>query len=1850
MAYNPSHKLKGNIRAIRIALDFQKGKPVSEKDAETLKTYAGFGGIKAILNPVGSKEEWTAQKVSKEDLRLHGEIMALHGLLQQHYPDREYAEVVSSLKNSVLTSFYTPGIVPRVLYEILQKQGVPPKHLYEPSAGAGVFITEAVRAFPGLKSVTAVEKDRLTGAVLSALASTLPVAHTVHTMGLEETQGTDNGTFDLVVSNIPFGNFSVYDPAFPDKALSGKIHNYFFSKGLEKLSEGGILAYITTDAFLNSPSNEKAREYLFRRADLLAVAVLPDNLMQETGGTQAPNHLVVVQKNSTKHGLSRDEALLLQTKEEANEFGKYPVNAYIPEHPELITTDEVRPGKNQYGAAHQTVWMSGEIDGIDKRLSTILEKGLATRFNKEAFENSLRPRAQHVPDAEKPVFTLLPMPERAPVEEPVQLGLFDTEAAEDRSRAMDYISGMDQTVVQKQSARVIGMVKTREHPGHEILVLIAARQPGGKFYRYKLYSNVKELVFSANWMTSALLSYKLGQLSRDLTRYGHTYLYQGNPELKDTLILPLAAPVTIELPRPFYQNGTLTIHQGQVGHVSEVDHTQGKARLIANAKYDKDLDFYKAYVDLRDVYLEMQAGEAIDPKHLEKRYEDFLGRYGQLNQVANLHRIGHDETYGLMIAASLERRDGDNFVRSDVFLSRIQEAEKLFSTDDPDKALTRCLNGHGEVRLDFIAAVMDMTREEVIPVLGDRVYLNPGNGLWETADKYLSGNVLEKLRAAQQKVRETPGDQQLQRSLAAIQKVQPEPIPFELLDFNLGERWIPQKYYNRFASELFEVDTNVRYFPSLDTFKVICASRNAKVWREYAVTPISGRTTYGHTILEHALENTTPFFTREVEGADGKKTRVPDNEAIQLAHQKIESIRSAFAGWLHDLPGEEKKALETRYNETYNCYVLREYDGSHMEFPGLSRQALGIEDLYDSQKNAAWRIIQNRGALTDHEVGLGKTLTMIVASREMKRLGLIKKPAILALKSNVSDIAQTYQKAYPDARILAPGTGDFTPANRLRLFYEIQSNDWDCVIMTHDQFGKIPQSPEIQRAIFSQELENLEKDLETIKDLGGDISRRMRKGLEIRKANLEGRLQDVKSRIRQRKDEDIDFDSMGIDHLFVDESHMFKNLTFTTRHNRVAGLGNTQGSQKALNMLFAVRSLQERFQSDLNVTFLSGTPISNSLTEMYLLFKYLRPREMARQQIGNFDAWAAVFARKTTDFEFSVTGEIISKERFRHFIKVPELAMFYNEITDYKTARGIGLDKPELLEELVNIPPTPDQEVFIGKLMQFAKTGDARLIGRAPLSKSEDKARMLIATGYAKKMAADMRLIDPDYGDHPDNKINVCARKVADIYHETHEHRGTQIVFSDIGTPKSGEFNLYDALKDKLVQDFDIPAHEISFIHDWSDKKRPELFKKMNRGEIRILIGSTSKAGTGLNVQERVIAMHHLDIPWKPAELEQRNGRGARQGNLIAKIHYDNEVHNFIYAVEKSLDNYKFNLLKNKQTFISQMKSSTLHVRRIDEGAMDEQTGMNFSEYIAILSGDTSLLEKSKLEKKVAVLESLRSAHLKEVGRLRFRLEQLEEDKGKISRALDRLAKDEKLYRGQLKYTKNGAKANPIVLDGCKGNDPEEVGKYIIDRYLKWEPGKGEDTTQKIGSLYGFDLYIRRQKEALVKGDHIEYRHTNRFYAESPGTGLKYTYNKGHPNVDNPKISARHFLNAIDRVTRVTEQYQKQQKEVEKEIPQVAALVEKPFEKAKELQEVKQELSGLEREIAIRIQKDRISEEQPAHELNPNEGEKPGNGKKLNGHSIAIRKDAIPDQSTLRERITVYASRSRPNPGKGKRI
>ena len=1246
-------------------------------------------------------------------------------------------------------------------------------------------------------------------------------------------------------------------------------------------------------------------------------------------------------------------------------------------------------------------------------------------------------------------------------------------------------------------------------------------------------------------------------------------------------------------PRPF--NGMLEPHHRDGSMVLDASRNLGYLKDITpyGATFQPlDLTGYQKekamlYVSLRDSYERLYRYEAeyhdegsAQREALNTCYDEFVMRYGNLNAKQNVKLVMMDA--GGRDILSLERAEGGKFVKADIFERPVSfSVENHANVGSPEEALSASLNKFGTVNLDYMREITDSTEEELLDALKGRVFYNPLVTGYEIKDRFIAGNVIEKAERIEAWMGNNPESKRLpeiKQALDALKDAEPQRIAFEDLDFNFGERWIPTGVYAAYMSHLFGTDVKIAYSASMDEFSVACGYRTMKITDEFLVKGYY-RNYDGMHLLKHALHNTCPDMMKSI-GKDehGNDIKVRDSEGIQLANAKIDEIRNGFSEWLEEQSPQFKERLTTMYNRKFNCFVRPKYDGSHQTFPDLNLKGLasrGIQSVYPSQKDCVWMIKQNGGGICDHEVGTGKTLIMCIAAHEMKRLNLAHKPMIIGLKANVAEIAATYQAAYPNARILYASEKDFSTANRVRFFNNIKNNDYDCVIMSHDQFGKIPQSPELQQRILQAELDTVEENLEVLRQQGKNVSRAMLKGLEKRKYNLEAKLEKVEHAIKSRTDDVVDFKQMGIDHIFIDESHQFKNLTFNTRHDRVAGLGNSEGSQKALNMLFAIRTIQERTGKDLGATFLSGTTISNSLTELYLLFKYLRPKELERQDIRCFDAWAAIFAKKTTDFEFNVTNNVVQKERFRYFIKVPELAAFYNEITDYRTAEDVGVDRPHKNEILHHIPPTPDQEYFIKQLMEFAKTGDATLLGRLPLSETEEKAKMLIATDYARKMALDMRMIDSNYEDHPDNKASHCAKMIAEYYHKYDAHKGTQFVFSDLGTYQPGDgWNVYSEIKRKLTEDYGIPASEVRFIQECkTDKARKAVIDAMNAGTVRVLFGSTSMLGTGVNAQKRCVAIHHLDTPWRPSDLQQRDGRGVRAGNEIAKHFAGNNVDVIIYAVEKSLDSYKFNLLHCKQTFISQLKSGAMGARTIDEGAMDEKSGMNFSEYMALLSGNTDLLDKAKLEKRIASLEGERKSFNKGKRDSEFKLESKTGELRNNTAFIDAMTKDWNRFLSVVQTDKEGSRLNLVKVDGVDSTDEKVLGKRLQEIAKNATTG---GLYKAVGELYGFPIKVvseRILKEGLEFTD-------NRFVVEG---NYKYTYNNGHLAMADPIAAARNFLNALERIPSIIDQYKAKNEVLEKEIPQLQEIAGKVWKKEDELKQLKSELAALDRKIQLEL-------------------------------------------------------------------
>ena len=1634
MSYSKLKSLVANVEAIATAMKVRiDDRQATDEEKEVLSRYSGFGGIKDVLN-IGT--EHTVSDDVAEPIRKLQDLIGAY----PYYDDAMRQAVINSIKSSVLTAFYTPKFlvdaVTRQIHATFKDNCLQMSTFLEPSAGIGGFLPVSM---PGTRSY-AFEKDCLTGLILSLLYDEA----TTVTAGFETIadQHLEHESFDVIASNIPFGNFRVFDAEMWKKGgmyeQSAKtIHNYFFVKAMELLNEGGLLAFVAPRGIADTPGNKFVREYLVNHADLITALRLPDTLFMQTSGIEVGSDLLIFQKHSRKATLSLREKMFLQvSKEKVDTAGTMTDYANkIFTLPKTALATDSRIALNQFGKYVRKYQWLGDGNAMSQYLSALLKYDFDRYFRKALFAN-------HGQD-----------------NTPVQMSLF----------------GEPQTV------------------------------KGIRAYTEDMET----------WM----------------------------------------------------KNGAMVVFEGQVGTLrfrKSSRYTETAVDFVPVDEGKVNTDRAADYFPIRKVYFELSGREREEQKEcselrkqLNTLYDAFIAKWGFFHDNDNKEFILLDSlgtevfTIEMQVGRDIFKAD---VMREPVAFKKIDTAVTL----SPVEALASSLNFYGKVDMGYMAQATNKEEEEIIEALQGEIFYNPANGEWEHKGKFLSGNIIAKQEETLSFLPNLAGKEKewAEASAKALENTIPEPIPYEELDINMGERWIDTKLYADFASDLFGVGADVMYFDVNDTYLIRLQGYSPVAYNTYSV-----RNYNGEDLFVHALHDTVPEITKE-EYRNGSKIRVPDEEAMQEAAAKIQEIRDRFNRWLDDEPLEVRDELVRTYNERFNCYVRPHYDGSAQTFPGLSFELFPYKELYPSQKDAIWMIKQNGGGICWHEVGTGKTMIMCVAAYEMKRLGLVQKPLIIGLKANVHEIADTFRKAYPTAKVLYPGKEDFTPANRKEVFSKIKNNNWDCIILTHDQFSKIPQSEETMYDIFSEELADVERSLEVLEQSTMRYrSGRMQKGLETRKQNLEAKLAELQMKIDLRKDDTIDFRSMGIDHIFVDECHCYKNLMFQTRHTRVAGIGNAQGSQRAMNLLFAIRDIQRRTGKDLGATFLSGTVVVNALTELYVMFKYLRPRELKRQQVSCFDAWAAIFTKKAADYELNVTGTIKRKERFRTYIKVPELAMFLREITDYRTADMINLDVPDKNVRFLSHTPTIQQEEMIGRLVAFAHSGQWEDLGLdIPQPDNLDKAKMLVATNVARKMSLDMRLLGDKFTDDPNNKASICARTIYDYYVSSNANRGTQFVFSDLATYKPNEWNIYSDIKDKLVA-MGIPADEIQFIqYAKTERARKKLFADMNSGRVRVLFGSTSMLGTGVNAQERAVAVHHLEIPWRPADMEQRNGRAVRKGNTV-KLWGNNTVDVVIYGTEKTLDAYKFNLLKTKQMFINQINNGTIAVRRIDEDAMDEDNGMNFAEFVALLSGNTDLLEKTKLDNKIMQLEKEQAIFKKDRIRAERKIAANREDMTKAESAAARMTQD---WEYITSYT--GDRTTRLL--NLAQATAEETGRELHRISKTYRNG----AIGTIGTYAGLNLSVYSEYD--MGGTF--YRNT--FLVEGV-SGLKYRCGISGALPLGFVESSRYPQAALAKLPGMIEEQRQKIAKLESEIPALQGIIARKWSKADELARLKQECNALQHRI-----------------------------------------------------------------------
>ena len=1116
---------------------------------------------------------------------------------------------------------------------------------------------------------------------------------------------------------------------------------------------------------------------------------------------------------------------------------------------------------------------------------------------------------------------------------------------------------------------------------------------------------------------------------------------------------------------------------------------------------------------------------------LNEEYDTFTAKYGLLSSNANKRAFSQDSSYCLLTSLEFLDDKGNLKRKADIFTKRtIRRAETVTSVDTASEALAVSIGERAGVDLSYMAQLSGKTEEELTEELAGVIFKNPISEKWEPSDEYLSGNVREKLQIAKQFVEHRP---EYQVNVQYLEQVQPKDLDASEIEARLGATWISEDYITQFMAETFHTP---RYYVG-DKIKVQYAEVTGQ-WNVMGKSVDSYgnalvTSTYGtqranaYRLLEDALNLRDTKIYDTIQDADGEHRELNRKETM-LAQQKQELIKEEFKEWIFkDL--HRREDLCKIYNERFNSIRPREYDGSHIQFVGMNPEIT----LMPHQKNAVAHVLYGNNTLLAHCVGAGKTFQMIAAGMESKRLGLSQKNLYVVPNHLTEQWGSDFLRLYPGANILVATKKDFEPANRKRFCSRIATGDYDAVIIGHTQFEKIPLSKERQIAMLEQQIADITFSIEEAAHQAGQNY--TIKQLEKTKKSLQARMKKLND--QTRKDDVVTFEQLGVDRLFVDESHGFKNLFLYTKMRNVAGISQTD-AQKSSDMFMKCRYMDE-LTGGRGITFATGTPVSNSMTELYTIMRYLQYDTLMRMGMGHFDSWAATFGETVTAIELSPEGTgYRAKTRFARFFNLPELISIFKEAADIQTSDMLNLPVPEA--EFINevLKPSEEQQEMVSAFSERAEDVRAGLV-------NPTVDNMLKITNDGRKCALDQRLLNELLPDAEKSKVNTCVENAFQVWDEGKADRTTQLIFCDLSTPKGdGTFNVYDDVRNKLVAR-GIPKEEIAFIHEYNtEAKKADLFAKVRAGQVRILMGSTPKLGAGTNVQDRLIALHHLDCPWKPSDLEQQEGRILRQGNQNEKVKI------FRYVTENTFDAYMWQILENKQKFISQIMTSKSPVRACEDV---DDTALSYAEIKALATGNPYIKEKMDLDVQVSKLKLLKANHTSQIYRL-------ESD----------IAKNFPVQISALKERIAGMQVDSQVVKSVDLQDNDKfvmtVGNVLYED--KKEAGealiaacaglKAVSTGGKVGEYHGFTLsasynMFSNAFELTIKGK------------------CSYKLEIGKDPVGNMQ-RIHNTLSSIDR--KLTESEQKLET-VQQQLATAQEEVKKPFPKEAELNEKMERLSEL---------------------------------------------------------------------------
>lgn len=1500
-------KFKNNLLAIQTLKQIEsEDRTATPEEQEILSKYVGWGGLAQAFD--SENEQWSKEFAQLSD-----------ALLPKEYEDA---------RKSVLDSFFTSPAIIDGIYEALDKFGFNGGNLLEPSCGVGNFLGKMPSEVAEHTNIYGVEIDSISGRIAKQLYPDADIQIT----GFESTH-FQNGSFDAAVGNVPFGDLN-----FPDKQYgTTKLHDFFFAQTLDKVKEGGIVAFVTSKGTLDK-KDESFRRQLAEKADLVGAVRLPNTAFKANAGTEVTSDILFLQKRSAPPEELPDWVHLGKTE------GGLRVNSYFAENPEMVLGTIVE-GNKLYGRNDDTMCIP--IEGADLR--------------------------QQIHEA-----------------------------------------------VQKLDTQ-ISAVKTNE-------------------------------VFRFSDKQVTMTAAELRPFSFFKDDKGDIYLKGGESKLGNF-------------------------------DVSKVMDTKSK-----------DYDRMTAFIDLRDTVRELLKVQADDrpeneikavQQKLSVQYDDFYKKYGLLHSRKNRQVLRDDCSYNLLLTLEKEFDKDKLIAKSDIFTKRtIRPSKPIEHVDTALEALAISMAETAKVDLEYMSKLTDMSQELLIAELKGEIFLVPNTGEYQPASEYLSGDIRQKLDIA---AAYAESDSRFAENVTALEKAMPEPLKAGDIDVKIGATWIPKELYQQFMYELFQTprenreDVKKAFWVKPKNITVDY-SEHTNTWHienKKADSSVLSRRDFGtknmsaYEIMEQLLNLKEPKVYKSETYLDlngnEKERRVVDIKATKIVQQKAAKIKQAFKDWIFKDP-ERAIPLVEQYNRQFNSIRPREYDGSALRFPGMNSAIT----LKEHQKNAIAHALFGGNTLFAHCVGAGKTFEMIATAMESKRLGLCTKPLFAVPNHLTEQIGEDFQKLYPGSNILVATKNDFKKENRQQLFSKIATGDFDAVIIGHSQLGMIPLSKERQVSILQDQIDDIMAGIEELKKAEG--SRFQVKQMERTKKSLEAKL----DKLEKTHDDILTFEEMGIDKLIVDEAHEFKNVPTQTKLTNVAGISSS-ASQKALDLFMKCRYLDEK-TSGRGVIMATGTPLSNSVTELHTMMRFLEYDFLKDHGLSNFDNWVTVFGEQKTEWELAPAGnKFKERTRIANYTGLPELMSMFKQVADVRTADTLDLATPEMKYHIENIEATEFQKTLVQELSDRADD-----VQSGNVDPSVDN--MLRITSDGRKLGLDPRLIDPSFEDSPDTKLNQCVRNVTQIYHDTAEEKLTQIIFCDLGVPKKNsqstdkgenadeksaseresleeecDFCVYDDIRDKLIVN-GIKPDEIAYVHDAkTEQQKADLFDRVNKGEVRVLLGSTGKMGTGTNCQKKLIALHNLDIPWRPSDLQQRIGRIERQGNQNSVAHV------FNYVTKGSFDAYLYQTLEAKQRFIGQIMTSKTPARTCED--VDQQA-LNYSEIKALCTGDERIKEKMMLDNEVKELNLLKAEHTNTV----FDMQQtVAVTPAKIENAeirLENLKADRETLRQLPIDEETKLPVFKITIDGTEYTDRKEAAQALEDAVLDFVK-KSSDSEKEIGEFQGFKLSVK---------------------------------------------------------------------------------------------------------------------------------------------------------------------------------